>query len=92
MNLYLVKSKPNLDHFPSPNDLMNIDFFFDIETAKDENGYSTIQDVRTAITSIAYYDKAGKDRRVLVLDEQKLSPTIIILLFILLTIFAKPFF
>ena len=28
-----------------------------IETAKDENGYSTIEDVRTAITSIAYYDK-----------------------------------
>jgi DNA polymerase elongation subunit (family B) len=46
------------------------DFFFDIETAKDENGYSTIQDVRTAITSIAYYDKTGKDRRVLILDEQ----------------------
>ena len=46
------------------------DFFFDIETAKDENGYSTIQDVRTAITSIAYYDKIGKDRRVLILDEQ----------------------
>ena len=46
------------------------DFFFDIETAKDENGYSTIQDVRTAITSIAYYDKTGNDRRVLILDEQ----------------------
>ena len=46
------------------------DFFFDIETAKDENGYSTIQDTRTAITSIAYYDKTGKDRRVLILDEQ----------------------
>jgi DNA polymerase elongation subunit (family B) len=46
------------------------DFFFDIETAKDENGYSTIQDVRTSITSIAYYDKTGNDRRVLVLDEQ----------------------
>jgi len=45
------------------------DFFFDIETAKDENGYSTIEDVRTAITSIAYYDKVGKDRRVLILDE-----------------------
>jgi DNA polymerase elongation subunit (family B) len=45
------------------------DLFFDIETAKDENGYSTIDDVRTAITSIAYYDKAGKDRRVLILDE-----------------------
>ena len=46
------------------------DFFFDIETAKDENGYSTIQDTRTAITSIAYYDKTGNDRRVLILDEQ----------------------
>jgi len=46
------------------------DFFFDIETAKDENGYSTIDDVRTSITSIAYYDKVGKDRRVLILDEQ----------------------
>jgi DNA polymerase elongation subunit (family B) len=46
------------------------DFFFDIETAKDENGYSTIQDVRTAITSIAYFDKTGNDRRVLILDEQ----------------------
>ena len=46
------------------------DFFFDIETAKDANGYSTIQDVRTAITSIAYYDKTGNDRRVLILDEQ----------------------
>ena len=45
------------------------DFFFDIETAKDENGYSTIHDVRTAITSIAYYDKTGNDRRVLILDE-----------------------
>tara|TARA_B100001094_G_scaffold238699_1_gene234135 strand:+ start:1394 stop:3910 length:2517 start_codon:yes stop_codon:yes gene_type:complete len=47
------------------------DFYFDIETAKDENGYSTIDDVRTAITSIAYYDKAGNDRRVLILDERK---------------------
>ena len=46
------------------------DFYFDIETAKDENGYSTIDDVRTAITSIAYYDKAGNDRRVLILDER----------------------
>jgi DNA polymerase elongation subunit (family B) len=45
------------------------DFFFDIETAKDENGYSTIHDTRTAITSIAYYDKIGNDRRVLILDE-----------------------
>jgi DNA polymerase elongation subunit (family B) len=46
------------------------DFFFDIEVAKDENGYSTTQDVRTPITSIAYYDKVGNDRRVLVLDER----------------------
>jgi len=47
------------------------DFFFDIETAKDADGYSTIEDVRTAITSIAYYDKSGNDRRVLILDERK---------------------
>jgi DNA polymerase elongation subunit (family B) len=47
------------------------ELFFDIETAKDALGYSTIQDVRTAITSIAYYDKAGNDRRVLLLDERK---------------------
>jgi DNA polymerase elongation subunit (family B) len=46
------------------------DFYFDIETAKDENGYSTIEDTRTSITSIAYYDKTGNDRRVLVLDER----------------------
>ena len=46
----------------------HVDFFFDIETAKDEEGYSTPEDVRTEITSIAYYDKVGKDRRVLVLD------------------------
>ena len=45
-------------------------FYFDIETAKDENGYSTIEDVRTSITSIAYYDKTGNDRRVLILDER----------------------
>lgn len=44
---------------------------FDIETAKDENGYSTIHDVRTSITSIAYYDKSGNDRRVLLLDERE---------------------
>ena len=50
------------------------DFFFDIETAKDENGYSTIDDVRTAITSIAYFDKVSKDRRVLILDEQGRIP------------------
>ena len=53
------------------SDLVSIghsDFFFDIETAKDVDGYSTPEDVRTEITSIAYYDKVGKDRRVLVLD------------------------
>ena len=48
----------------------HVDFFFDIETAKDEEGYSTPEDTRTEITSIAYYDKVGKDRRVLVLDKQ----------------------
>jgi len=56
------------------SDLVSIghsDFFFDIETAKDVDGYSTPEDVRTEITSIAYYDKVGKDRRVLVLDKQK---------------------
>ena len=47
------------------------DFFFDIESERDENGYSTPQDARLRITSIAYYDKAGQDRRVLVLDEEK---------------------
>jgi len=31
MNLYIIKSKPQLNHFPSPQELMNIDFFFDIE-------------------------------------------------------------
>ena len=54
------------------------DFFFDIETAKDADGYSTPEDVRTEITSIAYYDKVGKDRRVLVLDKaNRLSDDII---------------
>jgi hypothetical protein len=51
--------------------LKDIEIFFDIETAKDENGYSTIEDVRTSITSIAYYDKTGNDRRVLILDERE---------------------
>ena len=62
IDLYYESDEPSKGHR---------DFFFDIETAKDENGYSTIEDVRTAITSIAYYDKAGKDRRVLILDELK---------------------
>ena len=61
IDLYYESDEPSKGHR---------DFFFDIETAKDENGYSTIDDVRTAITSIAYYDKAGKDRRVFILDEQ----------------------
>jgi DNA polymerase elongation subunit (family B) len=60
IDLYYESDEPSKGHR---------DFFFDIETAKDENGYSTTEDVRTAITSIAYYDKAGKDRRVLILDE-----------------------
>ena len=47
------------------------DFFFDIESSKDELGYGTIQDVRCPITAIAYYDKLGKDKRVLLLDERK---------------------
>ena len=47
------------------------ELFFDIESERDEQGYGTTQDVRTKITSIAYHDKVGKDRRVLVLDEHK---------------------
>jgi DNA polymerase elongation subunit (family B) len=54
------------------------DFFFDIETAKDADGYSTPEDARTEITSIAYYDKVGKDRRVLVLDTKNRLPNNII--------------
>ena len=60
IDLYYESDEPSKGHR---------DLFFDIETAKDENGYSTIEDVRTSITSIAYYDKTGKDRRVLILDE-----------------------
>ena len=61
IDLYYESDEPSKGHR---------DFFFDIETAKDEHGYSTIDDVRTPITSIAYYDKVGKDRKVLILDEQ----------------------
>ena len=43
IDLYYESDEPSKGHK---------DFFFDIETAKDENGFSTIQDVRTAITSI----------------------------------------
>jgi len=62
IDLYYESDTPSTGHR---------ELFFDIETAKDALGYSTIQDVRTAITSIAYYDKAGNDRRVLLLDERK---------------------
>jgi DNA polymerase elongation subunit (family B) len=61
IDLYYESDTPSTGHR---------ELFFDIETAKDALGYSTIQDVRTAITSIAYYDKAGNDRRVLLLDER----------------------
>ena len=47
------------------------ELFFDIESERDENGYSTPTDARLRITSIAYYDKAGNDRRVLLLDEDR---------------------
>ena len=54
------------------------DFFFDIEVERDENGYSTPAEARNKITSIAYHDKLGKDRRVLVLDENnRLSEDVI---------------
>ena len=54
------------------------DFFFDIEVERDENGYSTPAEARNKITSIAYHDKLGKDRRVLVLDEEhRLSQNVI---------------
>ena len=47
------------------------DFFFDIETERDENGYSTAEEARARITSIAYFDKAGKRKGVLLLDEER---------------------
>jgi DNA polymerase elongation subunit (family B) len=47
------------------------ELFFDIESERDENGYSTPEEARLRITSIAYYDKAGQDRRVLLLDEER---------------------
>ena len=52
------------------------DFFFDIESERDENGYSTPEEARLRITSIAYYDKAGQDRRVLLLDEENRINTV----------------
>jgi DNA polymerase elongation subunit (family B) len=54
------------------------ELFFDIEAAKDERGYSTIDDVRTPITSIAYLDKATTTRKVLLLDtEHVISESVI---------------
>ena len=47
------------------------DFFFDIESERDENGYSTPEEARIRITSIAYHDKAGKRKGVLLLDAEK---------------------
>jgi len=61
IDLYYESDEPSKGHR---------DFFFDIESERDENGYSTPQDARLRITSIAYYDKAANDRKVLVLDEE----------------------
>ena len=47
------------------------ELFFDIESERDEIGYGNTENLRTKITSIAYHDKVGNDRRVLVLDERK---------------------
>lgn len=62
IDLYYESDEPSKGHR---------DFFFDIETERDENGYSTAEEARARITSIAYYDKAGQDRRVLLLDEER---------------------
>jgi DNA polymerase elongation subunit (family B) len=62
IDLYYESDEPSKGHR---------DFFFDIESERDENGYSTPQDARLRITSIAYYDKAKNDRRVLLLDEER---------------------
>jgi DNA polymerase elongation subunit (family B) len=61
IDLYYESDEPSKGHR---------DFFFDIESERDENGYSTPEEARLRITSIAYYDKAGNDRRVLLLDEE----------------------
>jgi hypothetical protein len=55
IDLYYESDEPSKGHR---------DFFFDIETERDDDGYSTPQEARARITSIAYYDKAGQDRRV----------------------------
>jgi DNA polymerase elongation subunit (family B) len=62
IDLYYESDEPSKGHR---------DLFFDIETERDENGYSTAEEARARITSIAYYDKAGQDRRVLLLDEER---------------------
>jgi DNA polymerase elongation subunit (family B) len=62
IDLYYESDEPSKGHR---------DFFFDIESERDENGYSTPEEARLRITSIAYFDKAGNDRRVLVLDEER---------------------
>jgi DNA polymerase elongation subunit (family B) len=61
IDLYYESDEPSKGHR---------DFFFDIETERDADGYSTPAEARARITSIAYYDKAGNDRRVLLLDEE----------------------
>ena len=61
IDLYYESDEPSKGHR---------DFFFDIESERDENGYSTPEEARLRITSIAYYDKASNDRRVLLLDEE----------------------
>jgi DNA polymerase elongation subunit (family B) len=62
IDLYYESDEPSKGHR---------DLFFDIETERDENGYSTAEEARARITSIAYYDKAGQNRRVLLLDEER---------------------
>jgi DNA polymerase elongation subunit (family B) len=61
IDLYYESDEPSKGHR---------DFFFDIETERDADGYSTPTEARARITSIAYYDKFNQDRRVLILDEE----------------------
>jgi DNA polymerase elongation subunit (family B) len=67
IDLYYESDEPSKGHR---------DFFFDIESERDDDGYSTPEEARLRITSIAYYDKAGRDRRVLVLDEEHRIDTV----------------
>ena len=62
VDLYFDSDSPSKGHR---------DFFFDIETERDENGYSTAEEARARITSIAYLDKAGNKKGVLLLDEER---------------------